>query len=63
MLLYKNFYYMVFTRHSDGKIWSSIFKQDSVKLKLHYEINLILSNSFFVSDLFDRLQPMTIFKT
>ena len=54
---------MVFTRHSDGKIWSSIFKQDSVKLKLHYEINLILSNSFFVSDLFDRLQPMTIFKT
>ena len=33
-LLYENFYDMVFTRHSAGKIWSSICIQDVV---LHYQ--------------------------
>ena len=32
---------MVFTRHSAGKIWSSICIQDNVKLELHYQINVI----------------------
>ena len=35
------FYYMVFTRYSAGKIWSSICIQDTVKPDLHYQINLM----------------------
>ena len=37
----RNFNYMVFTRYSADKIWSSICIQDIVKLELHYQINLI----------------------
>ena len=37
-LLYENFYYMVFTRHPTGKIWSPNCIQDIV---LPYQINLI----------------------
>ena len=47
-MLYENFktiyiyiYYMVFTRRFAGKIWSSIYMQDSVKPALHYQINMI----------------------
>ena len=29
-MLYENFYYMVLTRHSAGKIWSSVCTQDTV---------------------------------
>ena len=36
-MLSQNFY-LVFTRHSAGKIWSSIYVQDTV---LHYQINPI----------------------
>ena len=32
---------MIFTRHSAGKIWSSICIQDIIKLELHYQINLV----------------------
>ena len=39
--LYEIFYYMIFTQHSAGKIWSSICMQDIVKLELHDQINLI----------------------
>ena len=35
-MLYENFYYMVFIRHSAGKIWSSIWIQEIV---LRYQIN------------------------
>ena len=35
-MLYENFYYIVFTRYSAGKIWSSICIQDIV---LHEQIN------------------------
>ena len=35
-VIYENFYYMVFTRHSAGKILSSICIQNIV---LHYQIN------------------------
>ena len=35
-VIWKSFY-MVFTRHSAGKIWSSICIQD---ILLHYHINL-----------------------
>ena len=35
------FYYMVFTRYSADKIWSSICIQDIAKPELHYQINLI----------------------
>ena len=37
-MLYKDFYYMVFTRHSTGKICSSICIQD---IALHYQVNPI----------------------
>ena len=40
-MLYENFYYMVFTRYSAGKIWSSICIKDILKAELHYQINLI----------------------
>ena len=40
-MLYENFYYMIFTGHSAGKIWSSICMQDSVKSALHYQTNVI----------------------
>ena len=40
-MLYEIFYYMVFTRYSVGKIWSSICMQDTVKTELHHQINLI----------------------
>ena len=40
-MLYESFYYMVFTRHSDGKIRSSIRIQDIVKPGLPYQIILI----------------------
>ena len=40
-MLYEIFYYMVFTRHSAGKIWSSICIQDIVKPELHHQVNLI----------------------
>ena len=40
-MLYEIFYYMVFTRYSAGKIWSSICIQDIPKPELHYHINLI----------------------
>ena len=33
-MLYENFYYMVFTRHSAGKIQSSIYIQDIVYFAL-----------------------------
>ena len=39
-MLYE-FFYMVFTHYSAGKIWSSICIQDIVKPELHYQINLI----------------------
>ena len=44
-MLYGIFYYMVFTRYSAGKIWSSIC---ILKAELHYQINLIrlINNSF-----------------
>ena len=47
-MLYGIFYYMVFTRYSAGKIWSSICMQDILKAELHYQINLIrlINNSF-----------------
>ena len=47
-MLYGIFYYMVFTRYSAGKIWSSVCMQDILKAELHYQINLILliNNSF-----------------
>ena len=35
-------FYMVFTCHSAGKMWSSICKQDSINPGSHYQINLIL---------------------
>ena len=41
-MLYEIFYYMVFTRYSVGKIWSSICMQDTVKTDLHHQINLII---------------------
>ena len=47
-MLYEHFCYMVFTRHSAGKIWSSISIQDILKPELHL-INLIR-----LSDLSDR---------
>ena len=37
-MMYENFYYMIFTRHSAGKIWSSICIQ---YIALHYQINPI----------------------
>ena len=37
-MLYENFYYIVFTRYSAGKIWSSICIQDIV---LHEQINSV----------------------
>ena len=40
-LLYENFYYMIFTGHSTGKIWWLICMQDSVKSALHYPTNVI----------------------
>ena len=40
-MLYEIFCYMVFTRYSAGKIWSSICIQDIVKVELHHQINLI----------------------
>ena len=40
-MLYEIFYYMVFTRHSAGKIWSSICLQDIAQPGLHYQMNLI----------------------
>ena len=40
-MLYEIFHYMVFTRYSAGKIWSSFCIQDIVKPELHYQINLI----------------------
>ena len=40
-MLYEIFYYMVFTRHSAGKIWSSICIKDIVKPELHHQVNLI----------------------
>ena len=40
-MLYGIFYYMVFTRYSAGKIWSSICIQDILKVELHYQTNLI----------------------
>ena len=36
LCLYENFYYMVFTLYSAGKIWSSICIQD---IALRYQIN------------------------
>ena len=39
-MLYEIFYYMVFTRYSAGKIWSSICIQDIVKPEFYYQINL-----------------------
>ena len=41
LMLYENFYYMIFTDHSVGKIWSSIRVQDSVKSALHYQTTVI----------------------
>ena len=35
-MLYENFYYIIITFHSAGKIWSSICIQD---IALHYQIN------------------------
>ena len=46
-MLYGNFYYLVFTRPSAGKIWSSICMQDSVKSILHYQINPFYATGFF----------------
>ena len=49
---------MVFTRHSAGKSWSSIYIQDIVKPELHYQINLmqlINMTRFSVPNLSDRL--------
>ena len=40
-MLYEIFYFMVFTRYSACKIWSSVYMQDIVKPELHYQINLI----------------------
>ena len=40
-MLYETFYFMVFTRYSPRKIWSSVYMQDIVKPELHYQINLI----------------------
>ena len=40
-MLYEIFYFMVFTRYSPRKIWSSVYMQDIVKPELHYQINLI----------------------
>ena len=40
-MLYEIFYFMVFTRYSAGKIWSSIFIQDIIKPELHHQVNLI----------------------
>ena len=37
-MLYEKFFYIVFSRHSAGKIWSSICIPDSV---LHYQINSV----------------------
>ena len=43
-MLHENFDYMVFTCHSAGKIWSSIFIQDVVYLG-HYIAYYTLSGS------------------
>ena len=60
-MLYENFYYMIFTGHSAGKIWSSICMQHSVKSALHYRTNVIRqSDSVSVSDLSDRLSTITL---
>ena len=40
-MLYETFHYMVFTRYSAGKIWSSICWKDISKAELHHQINLI----------------------
>ena len=40
-MLYEIFYYMVLTRHSASKIWSSISIQDIAKPELHHQVNLI----------------------
>ena len=40
-MLYENVNYMVFTRYSAAKIWSSFCIQDILKAELHYQINLI----------------------
>ena len=40
-MLYEIFYYMVFTRYSAGKIWSSIYLQDIAQPGFHYQMNLI----------------------
>ena len=40
-MLYENVNYMVFTRYSAAKIWSSFYIQDILKAELHYQINLI----------------------
>ena len=42
-MLYENVYYMVFTRHSAGKIWSSICIQDNLysRYRILYIIRLI----------------------
>ena len=39
-MLYENFHYLAFARHSSGKSRSSICVQDSVKPTLHNQINL-----------------------
>ena len=44
-MLYENFYYIVFTRYSAGKIWSSICIQDFV---LHEQINPVRQVSLTV---------------
>ena len=51
-MLYEIFYYMVFTRYSAGKIWSSICLQDIVKPGLHYHINLIRLNNIITRFLY-----------
>ena len=40
-MLHENINYMVFTRYSAAKIWSSFCIEDILKVELHYQINLI----------------------
>ena len=48
----KFFYYMIFTRYSAGKIWSSICTKDLLKAELHYQINLIQLNNIITRFLY-----------
>ena len=45
-------YYMVFTRYSAGKIWSSICIQDILKAELDHQVNLIPLNNIITRFLY-----------